>query len=240
MKKTNWLRVFGVVTLMTMVVAATLGCQPKKEKKREPVGRGLRGAPAVDSMGRPIPVQPNNGVNNRWGAQQTEWGAITSTNGDQAFQQQVAGFVAPSINSIANPSIEETLGYVSGQSNQDTGIVFWGIVQRGANGAIDPSVSKIHIEVFDSNYGRAKADGSYVPQIIVHIGADQTGFVSAQGWFNQSQAQLMFTDQHGSVSLRGQIQGGMFVGQVFYTNAFTGGGEQLLGQFRVSAAGFFR
>ncbi len=214
-----------ILTLLVSVLAGT-GCQPKKGRtQRQRIGRAVRGPVSYDQFGMPRPFQSSSAA--------TAWGEVTSDSGDQNFQNELYFFALPS---LANMPSEEQLGYVSGQSSQQTGVAFWGEV-RGifSQGQVDGARSRLHIEVYDDRYGVTRADGSTREQLVVHIGADQQGFVRAYGNMQQG---ITFEDVYGSVTLRGSIQGQYFVGEIYYANQYSGGSRRL-GRFSVPAQGFF-
>jgi hypothetical protein len=165
----------------------------------------------------------------------TQWGEVTGASGDQMFDMELQNFTAPML-SGADANLQ--LGYVSSLSNQSTGVVFWGnapMVGGGCGsgvGTLDGSRARLHIEIWDD-----RAASGAATQISVHIGYDQSGFVSAQGSGNGGSANLTFTDSVGSVALVGTIQGTWFSGTMSYNNGNSG--WRTLGQFRVPAAGFF-
>lgn len=214
------------IGLILLSLVAGLGCQEKKSRNnRARIGRTSRGPVAYDQFNMPRPLQSTNGS--------TLWGEITADAGEQAFQSEAYYFALPS---LYNSSAEEQLGYVSGQSGQQTGIAFWGEVQGlFSGGQVNGSRSRIHIEVYDDRYGSARSDGSMREQLVVHIGYDQQGFVRAYGSLQQG---LVFEDSHGAVILRGTIQGQYYAGQIYYSNQYTGGPRRL-GRFAVPAQGFF-
>jgi hypothetical protein len=213
-----------IYTLMVITVA-TVGCQQKKSRTdRQRIGRTLRGPVAYSQSGTPMPLNSSNpGV---------AWGEATDFN-QQSFKQSLDSFAAPSLD--GRPQ-DESLGFVSSQSRQQTGVRFWGEVRSTQNG-IDPSRSRIHIEVYDDRYvsGMVRSSGLPIEQLVVHVGYDY-GLVRAYG--SVQQGFLSFEDQYGAVIFKNaQIQNGLFQGELWFTNRFVG--EQRLGQFSVPAQGFF-
>lgn len=217
-------QIFMCVLLVSAV--ATMGCQQKRSRTdRQRIGRTQRGPVTYSPTGTPMPYNSSNsGV---------IWGEITGYD-QQSFTQALRNLTAPT---LQNRPADEWLGFVSVQAGQTTGVRFWGEV-RGAQYGIDQSRSRIHIEIYDDRYmsGMVKSNGEPVEQYVVHIGSDQPGFLRAYG--SLQQGFFSFEDEYGAVIFKNiQVQGGSFVGEIWFTNQFVG--EQRLGQFDVPAQGFF-
>lgn len=212
-----------IASLLIIGFVGTVGCQPPpKNPDTRKIGRLGRGA--INWVnGQPQSMQAGTGV---------QWGQITSQNGDQAFQQALSFLTAPTLQ--GQPDLQ--LGYVSSQPNQQTGVYFWGQV-FSAGGMIDSSRSRIHIEIWDSKAGQMGPDGNVIPPVVIHIGSDQTGFVSVQGSVQGGAVQLVFTDETGSIYLNGNTMGQYLSGTIQFSNA-NGSGPIDLGQFNVPACGF--
>lgn len=208
--------VFGLVLALSLTLVACQNGVNREERSR--IGRNKRGVPANA---------------NTSGTVGTQWGSITGS-GDSAFQQELYVFTAPM---LTNVGPDDQLGYVSSQASGGTGVMFWGAARMlGAgtgNGQLDPNSARIHIEIYDDRAASGRSP------VVVHIGPDQEGFLSAQGSMQNGQISLVFTDTSGSVIVQGALQGQYFAGQIGYTNTLTGGQARVLGQFQVPACGFF-
>lgn len=228
------------IALVLGLTVVTTGCQQKgSSRDRTRIGRTARGPTGPSINGVPSALQPNS--------MNTQWGEVTSTN-QAAFQDELYYFTAPM---LAGGSEEDLLGSVSAQSGQQTGVVFWGEApMRGAgiggntgtnqSGTLDQTRARLHIEIYDNKTGMTRADNSIRPQIIVHIGYDQEGFVGAQGSVQGNLINLVFKDGMGSVIMRGSLNSQYFTGQMYYTTTETGTQERQLGNFQVPACGFFK
>ncbi|MBX3021267.1 MAG: hypothetical protein KF799_06265 [Bdellovibrionales bacterium] len=226
---------FAFILLLGIAVVAT-GCQQKTPRDRTRIGRdGRASSLRVNPNGYPTPFGS--------GSYSTQWGEVTNNN-QQMFQEELFYFTSPMLNG-ASP--EDSVGYVSAQAGQQTGVVFWGEAAMRGNGApgmmgqmssgqLDGSRARLHIEIFDDKTGMTRSDGSVRPQIFVHIGYDQEGFVGAQGSVQGNQVNLVFTDNIGSVIMQGTINQQYFTGQMSYT---VNGQQRPLGNFKVPACGFF-
>lgn len=211
------------IVISTFVLAS---CQPRDNNRRQRIGRSLRGPVAYDQFGNPQRYNSSGGA--------AVWGEVTNPN-QQNFSDMLYFFALPSLSSA---SADEQLGFVSSQGGQQTGVGIWGQVYgiMGGMGQLDGQRSKIHIEVYDDKYGMQREDGTVREQLVVHIGADQQGFVRAYGNLQQG---LVFEDSYGSVALQGNIQGGYFVGDLYFSNQGTNGQNLRLGRFMIPAQGFF-
>ena len=212
------------ISLLMISAVFITSCQQRDTNRRQRIGRSLRGPVAYDQYGNPRPYNSTAGT--------ALWGEVTGTN-QQSFNDELYFFAMPS---LANAPAEDQLGFVSAQSGQQTGVALWGqVFGISSQGQMDGQNSKIHIEVYDDRYGTQRSDGSTREQLVVHIGADQQGFVRAYGNLQQG---LYFEDSYGSVMLRGSVQGQYFVGDLYYANQNTGG-QRRLGRFTIPAQGFF-
>jgi len=214
-----------------VIFAVTTGCQPPK-KKSTAIGRG-RGRFSSGNLSAP-------GTTTSMGTDAGKlWGEVTSSNGDQAFDQELYYFTMPS---LMNLGPDDQLGYVSAQSNQNTGVRFYGnAVTSGGSSAQRPfnrATMKIHIEVYDDRTGQQRADGSVRPPVVVEISPANTDtFVDAGGSLNNNQATLYWRDTYGSVYMQGQINGQYFQGSMSYSDS--SGQQRTLGDFVVPTCGFF-
>jgi hypothetical protein len=233
------------IALRAAIITAAIlfmGCQPPPNRNSNSrIGRLARGNVGTSATGGPAPFNNPNAAQAG-----TQWGEITSSS-DQTFQQELYFFTMPM---LASAGPEDQLGYVSSQHGQQTGVAFWGeasvfgsgtpgYASQMSSGQLDGSHARIHIEIYDDKTGQQRSDGSVRPQIVVHIGYDQSGFVSAQGTVQNGQVNMVFTDSMGSVIMQGMLQGQYFTGTMAYTNSQTGGQQRTLGQFTVPACGFF-
>lgn len=217
------------ITFSTLVVSALLlvGCQPAPSHKNVKIGRNARGTSVGTRGGSPGS-----------GSMTTQWGTITSSAGDQSFDQSLSALVQPTLEGSNDPA----LGFVSSTANQPTSVVFWGQASMYADSGAATSASlqgataRLHIEIWDSN---AVQSGGSISPFVIHIGYDNTGFVSATGTTNGTTANLTFTDGYGSVYLQGNIQGSSFTGTIYYSNSLSGNQMVPLGQFNVPTCGFF-
>ena len=223
------------MSIMCLVMALVAACQPPPKRGNSRIGRfSPRGGPTNFVNGQPVQTQPTS--------MSTQWGAITGFYGDQAFQDALYYFTEPTLGSAS----DDVLGYVSAQGSGGTGVVFWGrasMINGGFNsyggGQLDGQQSVLHIEIWDSKAGQMRSDGSVNPQVKVHIGADQAGFVSASGYVQNGQVNLTFSDKTGSVYMQGAVQGQTFSGNISFSNASNGNQVIPLGRFQVATCGFF-
>ncbi len=224
---------FKKLVCLTLSLVILAGCEQKKNPKQSiRTGRGLRGSTMVNTGA----VAANAAACGSYQMQGKYWGEVTSYQGDQAFYQAVLALTAPVLSQLP---ADDQLGYVSGQSGQNTGVRFWGTVVANSMGQIDPTNSEIRLEIFDDRACMTKADGTIRPVVPIHIGANQPGFAGADGFVSGGNVRINFVDNYGSITLEGQISGAYFSGIISYSTAATGGQSSILGRFQIPAQGFF-
>jgi hypothetical protein len=208
-------------SLALILAAGFLIACGEKEKKRAAIGR--RGRTATDY----------NDVNRRAYDSTTEWpGSITGTPPD-AFQQATEGFVSATM----DPS---TLGRVSGEAAQNTGVRFGGRVS--ISGGFNPrdiqsnygtvSSGSLKILIWDEFADSGSAEGIKADPLQVY-----------QGQVNGRSVDVTFEDVHGSITFEGEVDGNWFYGLVWYENYghFNGGSGESWdwGSFFIPTCDFF-
>jgi hypothetical protein len=213
-----------VLTLIS--VTALTGCPPKENTRKEVIRVGGRtGLSPTGSQNANGTISSLNSSNST-----TLWGGVSAI--DNFFAQNVKLLAKPSLDGAPQ---EEQLGLVSPQPGPTGGIFFWANIIMGPGGQVDSAKSKIHLEIFDSNYNTLRADGTPIEQLFLHIGPEQAGFIGVQGNPNQ----VIFQSEAFSIKLVGSNQGGNYVGTMSFLNAFTNGQYYTLGQFTVPYNGIF-
>lgn len=225
---------------MLLILVAT-GCQQKNAKKTSlRSGRNARG----DANS---PIEPNRptgaptsaaGACGSYSVAGKQWGEVTSTAGDQSFKQEIEFLMSPVLKQLP---AEDQLGYVSSQSNQSTGVRFWGHAQSAnssGQGAVDPRTAEIRIEIFDDRACQMRSDGTQRPMIPIHISSKQPDFRRMEGMINGNNVNLYFEDKFGAIIMQGTFSGQYYTGTMSYT--LTGySGSRTLGRFTVPVCGFF-
>ena len=193
------------------------GCPPKQNKKE--VLR--KGRTALSPTGT---KNANGTINSLQSANQnTLWVEVMLQD-----QQGVFALAQPSLEGAA---AEDQLGQVTPPG----GMWFWGNIVMAANGTIDSAKSRIHIEIYDSNFGLKRADGSTISQLFIHIGPEQEGFGGVTG----NAQQITFKSAYNTIVLQGTNQGGYFQGTISVANAYTMNQFYSIGQFQVQSTGLF-
>ncbi len=223
--------------LITVVLA---GCvPPKNQRSAIRVGRGR------------ADVSGNFNASTSYGTNGTDWnktwGEVTASSNGNTFAQELLNFTSPSLNNLPQ---DDQLGFVSGQSGQNTGVRFYGnaVTTGGTGGAsrsFDQNSMTIHVEIYDDRAGQPRADGTTRPPVVIEISPDVTGFVGAGGTLSGSQVNLYFQDQYGSIRMSGTINGQNFNGNFGYCTGDTSfcsntNNTRMLGAFTVDACGFFQ
>ena len=215
---------------VSVLTACGLGCQPAPNHTiNRTIGRNAY-APPNSTNG--------HSQSNRAG---TTWGQVTSSQGDQAFDEQLNLMTLPMLDGAA---ADQQLGFVSATANQSTNVVFWGEasmygggggISAGGNGNLDGSKARIHIEIWDDKAAQAGAS-----PIVLHIGYDTADFAGASGSVQGNQVTLTFQHaSYGAVAMQGTISGQTFTGTLYFQNSSTGGQFSSLGTFQVATCGFF-
>ncbi len=236
-----------LILLVTLLATVLVACQQKNPKRASlRTGRNLRGD--VNS-----PLEPNRptgaptsqaGACGSYSVPGKQWGEVTNQSGDTVFMQEINFLMSPVLQQLP---AEDQLGYVSSQSNQNTGVRFWGNAQSSnssGQGAIDPRSAEIRIEIFDDRACQTRSDGTQRPMIPIHISASQPDVRRIEGYINGNpnnggSANLYFEDKYGAIILQGTFSGQYYTGTMSYT--LTGySGSRTLGRFTVPICGFFR
>jgi hypothetical protein len=231
----------GLIILVMSIMLTACG---KKEKK-EPISlRGARGpvsdAGAVPTSGTgstPGTYQPASGKT---------WGEITRGTfyTQNQFNDLVRYFTSATLNLYADPP---EIGFVSGDSNQSTGIRFWGQVATttafnptaSVSAQVSGASSELRIVIWDAYAGQTNAAGQTIPEYPVHIKGNATGTISG------NHAIITFNQPgYGTITLDGTFDQNNFQGWARFANEIFWDGQKpgaanYLGQFRVSTCGFF-
>lgn len=220
----------NLFAILLVIVLACVACQQKKNKKQSlRSGRNARGFNNSNFQANPSALNGAGQCGSMQGPSNKTWGDVTPYQGD--FQQEVQILTNPT---MAGASAEDLLGSVRS-------VYFWGnaTIPCSGYGPMNPATAQIRLEIFDDKACQVKSDGTVRPMIPIHIGPQQPGFVSAEGFVNGGQARLTYTDTYGSIVLEGTISNGRYSGNMLYTTYETGGQPRVLGRFDVLQSGFF-
>lgn len=225
----------AAVALLLILAAFMSACQGKKNQQQAIHQRCARGG-CGNITGDPS----SGGVDSQGLKYGTAWGQIWRQNLSQnQFYSAVQGLVSSTIDPYS-------LGAVSGDVNQNTGVWFWGDV-RMAQGFFNPNgnqsaqingaVAELRIVIWDSFAGQT-VNGARVPEYPIHIRG-------ASGTVQGNQASIIFQDGYGQIRLDGTYNANYFSGTISYANSrrydgSTPGATSSLGSFYVPTCGFFR
>ncbi len=229
--------------LMVVVVLLGLtavGCGSKDKRQEIRHGRTDRAGPPDSTAALPpsSDQQPGTGLV-----------GIVIGSPQEAFTQAVRALVSSTLP-------PDQLGFVSGQANQDTGIVFAGFIEleggplsqaSGQQRAVVTGQSNLKISIWDSFAGQTYQDErgqtQYIPEYAIGFSSAQSGSVSGRN------ARITFADQYGSITLVGQFDGddlcqSVFWGDLEFHNSTHVEGlspfRGVVGDFYIYAADLFR
>lgn len=200
--------VMGILVLAALTLSACA-------KKEDSFGR------TADRTGNGI-TQANQTVNCQNASQ--AWGKIYDQNNSANFETQVKAFVSATLD-------PNSLGSISGNINDATGVDFNGLFKFDSAGKLIPESSSITIRIFDS-YVKQVIDGKTVQPYDVTFTQAKSGTINR----NTRQINVLFEDEYGSITITGTYDGQIVQGTVAFRNsvAVTGYTPQsgTLGSFR--------
>jgi hypothetical protein len=228
---------FGFVLAAILLI----GCAPKGTQKKGRVS--ARGGSAVQGLSQ-APQGSTQATNNNGVA--VYWSEITR---GQMHQQMFQNEVQKFLSNIEEPDgTPLSLGMVSGDSGQTTGIRFWGSVGLSGgrlilNGQNNQQVvaqgSALRIGIFDSYVGQTNSEGEVITEVPVYIAPGVEGFVGVTGMVQGNRAQITYRDNYGTITLDGQFDSNTFRGSVAYNNV-SPQASGYLGVFTVRTCEFFK
>lgn len=219
-----------VSVLLLCGLVALSGCDSKKTA-RSNAARVARGGTNSNYLQGGYNQGGNTGPYNQGGTYQggqytgtstSQWAYIQS-NDPNNFYQSVQGLISASMN-------PQELGHVN--SSGDVAII--GYIDMDQAGNVNRNNTRLRIEIWDE-YARSGSASEIA-----------LAFNSLANYsYNGNQISLIFQDNYGQVVVTGQINQNLFSGSVSYQNSasFDGGSNPaagVLGNFQVSACGFFR
>lgn len=203
-----------------LLAALSLGACAKKD------GGSVR----VAGRGGASPGLAQGGTSGTCGAQ--SMGKIFDPYASPAFEQQVKNFVSATLD-------PQTLGSISGNINDKTGIDFSATFRFDSNGNIVPGESNVNIKIFDS-FVHQPYNGEIIPPYEVGFPAASEGMIDR----NTRQFQVRFKDGYGEVVFQGSYDSSLAQGTVYYQNYSAVQGYQptsgKLGSFRIYACSLIK
>lgn len=169
-------------------------------------------------------VTQNTSAATTCGNASMSWGKIFDPYASPQFESQVKSFVSATLD-------PQSLGSISGNINDKTGIDFSGVFKFDSAGNLIPSSSSLIIKIFDSYVGQVYEGQTIVPYIVEFTNA-------SDGVYNRTTRQLSvrFKDAYGEIVFTGQVNNQMVEGTVTYSNSVAVSGYQpaqgSLGSFR--------
>lgn len=201
--------VMGILVLMALSLSA---CGKKDDGS------------AVRVAGRGNTVATNSVVPNNCGNTAMNWGKIYDPDASAQFENQVKSFVSATLD-------PQSLGTISGNINDKTGIDFRGTFQFDSQGKLVTTASSVTIKIFDS-YVNQVYNGQTIQPYVVEFTA------AAEGMINRTtrQFQVRFKDSYGEIVFQGQVNNSTVEGTVYYQNYTAVAGYQAtsgtLGSFK--------
>ncbi|WII70910.1 hypothetical protein QJS83_10600 [Bdellovibrio sp. 22V] len=214
---------FLTKSLMGVLVLAALSlsaCAKKDGSTARYAGRGT----GVTQGGVQTPSSCGNA--------NMDWGKIFDPYASPQFESQVKGFVSATLD-------PQSLGTISGNINDRTGIDFKGSFQFDSAGRLVTGSSSIHIKIVDSYVGQVY-NGQTVAPYIVEFNAASEGMINR----TTRQFQVKFKDSYGEIILQGAYNNQEASGTVYYQNYTAVNGYQAssgtLGSFRAYACALIK
>lgn len=188
---------------------------------------GKKDSSAVRVAGRSAGTgvtQSTVAVSNTCSNSSMTWGKIFDPSASPQFEAQVKSFVSATLD-------PQSLGAISGNINDKTGIDFQGSFQFDTQGNLIPGSSSVLIKIFDSYVGQVY-NGQTIAPYVVEFTAASEGMVNR----TTRQFQVKFKDSYGEVIFQGQYNNQTVEGTVYYQNNTAVTGYQpasgVLGSFR--------
>lgn len=220
---------FGILGLLLVLITGT-ACD-KSAKRLEVTQRLARGQSVymniVDDQIGLLNVN-NSGF----------WGDVTGNVSltPTQFNDQWRGLMSATL-----PPTPDKIGTVSSYAGTNSGVRIQGGIRALYNGGgitnADLPTAQLRIAIWDSLAGTTDGGGKIIPEYPIHmIGA--TGVAAGQT------VNLTFSDAYGSISVSGNIVGGLFQGKMFFKNFVNQNGnslpnEGLLGHITINVCDFF-
>ena len=169
-------------------------------------------------------AQNNVALNSTCSNASMNWGKIFDVNSSPQFEAQVKNFVSATLD-------PQSLGSISGNINDKTGIDFSGTFKFDGQGNLVPGSSSLLIKIFDSFVGQVH-EGQTVTPYMIEFTAATEGRIDR----NTRQFQIKFRDNYGDITFNGSYNNQIVEGTVAYKNATAVNGYQptqgTLGNFR--------
>ncbi|WP_413613416.1 hypothetical protein [Bdellovibrio sp. HCB-110] len=201
----------GVLVVLALSLSA---CAKKDSSAVRVAGRGA--STGVTQGGTTTPNTCSN--------TNMSWGKIYDPSSSPQFEAQVKGFVSATLD-------PQSLGTISGNINDKTGIDFSGSFQFDAQGRLIPASSTVVIKIFDSFVGQVYNGQTVVPYVVEFSQASE-GIIDR----TTRQIQVKFKDSYGEIVFQGQYDNNTVQGTVHYQNYTAVSGYQpsggTLGAFR--------
>lgn len=210
--------ILGVLVAIALSMSA---CAKKDGGAVRVAGRGIRGGTAQGNVSQTnTPGTTAAACSNSSMA----WGKIFDPYASAQFESQVKGFVSATLD-------PQSLGSISGNISDKTGIDFSGSFQFDAQGNLIPASSSVLIKIFDSFVGQVYEGQTIVPYVVEFTAA-------SEGVINRTTRQftVKFRDAYGEIVFQGQYNNQNVEGTVTYRNTAAVTGYQAssgtLGSFR--------
>lgn len=159
-------------------------------------------------------------------------GKIFDLYASASFEQQVKGFVSATLD-------PQSLGTISGNINDKTGIDFTATFRFDSAGKIIADSSNVTMKIFDSYVGQVYEGQTILPYNVAFTAASE-GMIDR----NTRQFQVKFRDGYGEIIFQGSFDNSIAEGTVYYQNYTAVTGYQpasgTLGTFRIYACSLIK
>lgn len=187
---------------------------------------GKKDSSAVRMAGRgtSVGVSQGNVITPACSSTSMAWGKIFDENSSPQFESQVKSFVSATLD-------PQSLGAISGNINDKTGIDFTGAFVFDSQGKLVLESSRVLIKIFDSLVGQVSEGQAIVPYEVEFTAASEGSIDRTTRQFN-----VKFRDAYGEILFQGTYNNQDVYGVVTYRNSTAVSGYQAsqgtLGSFR--------
>lgn len=184
----------SIVGVLAFAALSLSACGKKESSAVRVAGRGTNTG------------QAQVAVTNTCSNSSMAWGKIFDSYASSQFEAQVKNFVSATLD-------PQSLGSISGDINDKTGIDFSGSFQFDSQGRLVPGTSNVLIKIFDSFVGQV-FNGQKIEPYVVEFTTATEGSIDR----TTRQFEVKFKDSYGEIVFQGRYNDQTVEGTVRYAN----------------------